>query len=98
MDTQKSVSQVNCPAEPIPDKGDDNDCIITNYIPPTKEYTTVAIGNSKDVKSYNANTTGQETVGSGSYGDSATKRTLVKRSFHITWDVTVNKTPNKEDQ
>ena len=48
MDTQDSVPQVDGPAEPIQDIGDDNDCIITNYIPPTKEYTTVTIGNSKE--------------------------------------------------
>ena len=50
MNTQESVPQVDGPAEHIPDKGDDNDCIITNYIPPTKEYTTVVIGNSKGLK------------------------------------------------
>ena len=84
VDTQESVPQVNGPAEPIPDKGDDNYCVITNCIPSTKEYTTVGIGNCKRVKNYNANTIGQETVGSGSYGDTATKSTLVKRPFHIT--------------
>ena len=47
MNIQESFPQVDGTAEPIPDKGDDNDCIINNYIPPTKEYTTVAIGNSK---------------------------------------------------
>ena len=47
MDTQESVLQVDGPAEPLPEKGnddDDNDCIFTNYTPPTKEYTTVAMG------------------------------------------------------
>ena len=54
VDTQESVPQVDGPAEPLPEKGnnddDDNDCIITNYTPPTKEYTTVVIGNSKELK------------------------------------------------
>ena len=50
MDTQESVPQVDCPVEPIPDKEGNNHCIITNYIPPTKEYTAVIIGNSKGLK------------------------------------------------
>ena len=50
MNTLESVPQVDGTAEPITDKGDDNDCIITNYFPPTKEYNTVAIGNSKGLK------------------------------------------------
>ena len=40
----------NGPAEPIQDKGGDNDCIITNYIPHAKECTIVTISNSKGLK------------------------------------------------
>ena len=81
MTTKESVPQVNGPEEPIPDKGDD--CIMTDYIPPTKRKHYSGHRLFKRVKSYNGNTIGQETVGLGSYVDNATKSTLFKRSFHI---------------
>ena len=67
MTNKESVPQINGPAEPVPDKGDNNDCIITDYIPPTRVHYS---GNRyfKRVKSYNANIIGQETVVQGHMG------------------------------
>ena len=95
MNTQKSVPQVNGPAEPIPEKGDDNNCIITDYISPTKKYTTVAVGYSKGLKATMPTPLVKNLLAQGHMGILQPKLLLPKDHFTSPWVVTLNKTPNK---
>ena len=95
MNTQESLSQVDGPSESIPDKGDDNDCIITIYISPTKDYTTVAIGNSKWLKATMPTLLVKKLLAQGHMGILQPKVLLSKDPFTSLWAVTLNKTQTK---
>ena len=96
MTTKKSIPQVIGPGKLIPDKGDDNNCIITSYIPPTEEYTTVAIGNSKGLKATMPTPVVTKLLAQGHIGILQPKVLLSKDPFTSLWAFIVKNTPNKE--
>ena len=93
------VPQFDGPTEPTPNNGDecndDEDCIITDYSPPTRQYTTPDISNSKGLKATLSTTLANNLVDEGHVGALKPKILLSKHHFISLWQVSTSKNIDK---
>ena len=89
------VHQVDGPAEPLPDVGaednDDEDCIITDYSPLTRQYTILDMSNSKGLKAILPTTLANKLVAEGQVGTLKLKVLLSKHPFISLWSISTSK-------